>query len=374
MSDAPPRTDGALRAAPEWLSTLGTRSWLFVGILALLAAASYLLTRSAAIVGPLLVAVILGILCTPIVAMLEHRGVPRAGGAGIVMLCVVAILGALTWVMVSAFASNFGAMQKEAIAGIEAARVLLASSQLPASLVDTIISVSTKAAAAVSKVLLGGVAGIADMVFAGFMAFYMLFYTLTDSDKLITWLGRHVGLTPKLGIEVVTDATESIRQYFMGTTIVALGTSAATWLGLVVFHIPFAVPIAIVTFATSYIPYLGVVIATIFTALLALGAGGVPMMITALIIVILVQNVLEAPLVGWAVGSALELHPLAVITSTLLGGVFGGMWGALLASPLLAIGVRTNARLKAAKEGALGADEFGDAQDTALVEQAPATS
>jgi putative heme transporter len=374
MNDGQSGADRAIQGAPEWLSSLGMRSWLLVGIIALLAAASYLLTRSAAIVGPLLVAIIIGVLCTPIVAMLERRGVPRAGGAGIVMLCVVAILGALSWVMVSAFASNIAAMQKEAIAGIEAARVLLASSKLPQSLVDTAISVATKAASAVSKVLLGGVAGIADMVFAGFMAFYMLFYTLTDSDKLTGWVGRHVGLTPELGTAVVVDGIESIRQYFMGTTIVALGTSAATWLGLVVFHIPFAVPIAIVTFATSYIPYLGVVIATVFTALLALGAGGVPMMVTALIIVILVQNVLEAPLVGWAVGSALELHPLAVITSTLLGGVFGGMWGALLASPLLAIGVRTNARLKEAKGDAVGIEDLGDVGDTGQVEPVPASS
>jgi len=344
--------NGMLANAPAWLAKLGTRSWLVVGVIALAAAATYLLSRASAIVGPLLVAIVLGILFEPIVSILERRGVPRAAGAGITLLLVLVLVGGLAWLMIASLAGEMAIIGGEISKGLEALAAGLAALNIPQATIDAIGAevkgAAPKLVSLLTDVLFAGVLGIVDMIFAAFMAFYMLFYVLMDRPKLTKWIGSHLGLPAELGVPIADDATRSIGQYFQGTTIVAVVTSAFTGVGCALFHVPLVIPIVIVTFATSYIPYVGVVLGGAFAILIALGAGGFEMALAVFAIVIIAQNFVEAPIAGWAIGAALELHPLVVIISTMVGGIFFGIYGALLASPIVAVCVRTIARLREA--------------------------
>jgi predicted PurR-regulated permease PerM len=115
-----------------------------------------------------------------------------------------------------------------------------------------------------------------------------------------------------------------------------------------VIGMPLVGAISVVTFITSYIPFFGAILSGVFTVLIALGAGGVPLAIKALVVVLVAQNILQSVIQAWAIGSALDLHPLVVLIATTLGAIFGGLIGGMLGAPIAAMAVRTVARLKEA--------------------------
>ena len=340
---------------PDWLRRTGVRSWYLVGILALLSVGLYLTARAASIVVPFLLAIILAVLFSPLVDALEKRRVPRAAGAGIAMVIILFVVGAVGWLLARSIATQIPVIESELTKGFAALEGWLNSLNLPSSTVSSVASSAKSQAATVggaaAATVFGGLSSIAALGFGAFIAMYMLFFTLVDSGKLADWLGRHMGLREDIGLAIVADSGASIRQYFRGTSILALVTSVATGIGLALVHVPLLVPIMVVTFVMVFIPYIGAIVASIFAVLIALGAGGPQMALLTLVVVLVVQNGLQGAVAGVVLGNALKLHPLVVIMATMLGGVFAGIFGAMLGAPTAAIVVRATGRLNSMSAG-----------------------
>ena len=78
-------------SAPSWLRDLGMMSWLLVGVAVLMVGVAVLLSLTNAIVAPVVTAAIIAAVLSPLVAKLQRRGLPRAAGAALVFLAVVAV-------------------------------------------------------------------------------------------------------------------------------------------------------------------------------------------------------------------------------------------------------------------------------------------
>ena len=78
-------------SAPKWLRDLGFASWLLVGFVLIIVGVIWLLGQTSTIVMPVILAAVLGAVAGPAVGWLEHRRVPRIGGAILVLLGLVAI-------------------------------------------------------------------------------------------------------------------------------------------------------------------------------------------------------------------------------------------------------------------------------------------
>ena len=91
---------------------------------------------------------------------------------------------------------------------------------------------------------------------------------------------------------------------------------------------------------TNYIPYFGAIISGAFAVLVAWGAGGPSMGVPMLIIVIIANGFLQTLVSQFALGSALNLHPLSVLFATTAGGILFGAVGGVFAAPFLKIGRR----------------------------------
>jgi hypothetical protein len=79
-------------------------------------------------------------------------------------------------------------------------------------------------------------------------------------------------------------------------------------LGALLFGVPLAGPIAIVTFMTSYIPFFGAFFAGAFAVLVALGAKGLSVALVMLAITLLANNTLQNLLEPVAFGRTLRLR------------------------------------------------------------------
>ena len=99
---------------------------------------------------------------------------------------------------------------------------------------------------------------------------------------------------------------------------------------------PLVIPLTVLIFLASFIPFVGAVATGIIAVLLALVAKGFVHAIVMLGIVLLVQQVESNVLQPFLMGKAVSVHPLAVVLAVTVGSYQFGIVGALFAVPLVA--------------------------------------
>jgi predicted PurR-regulated permease PerM len=274
----------------------------------------------------------------PVVGTLQRRGVPRAAGAAIVLLALLAVavvvlvvvLGGIT-AQQDALAENTSAAADKAAGwlqdvGVDESAATSAKNSVKEA-VPQIISTLTKGVVA-------GIAGIASLAFALSFALLSMFFLLKDGPSMRRWLDRHLGVPPAVGTIVTGRVIRSLRGYFRGVTIVAVFNGIVVGIGALVLDVPLAGTIAVVTFITAYVPYIGAFVAGAFAVVMALGTQGTSTALIMLVVVLLANGLLQNLLQPFAMGSALSLHPLAVLVITISAGCIFGMFGLVLAAPL----------------------------------------
>jgi len=117
--------------------------------------------------------------------------------------------------------------------------------------------------------------------------------------------------------------------------------AAVVGLAALLLGVPLALPIAIVTLVTSYVPFFGAFVSGAFAVLITLGAEGPATALAILAIVLITNNTLQNLLEPVAFGKTLRLHPLVVMLVTTAGTLLFGVLGATLAAPATAVTLRT---------------------------------
>jgi putative heme transporter len=348
-------------SAPRWLRDLGIASWLLVGVAALLFGLVWLLGATSVITQPVLVAFVVATVASPLVGWLGRHRVPRAAGAGLVLLGLVA-LGVLVLVLVVG-----GIVSQTDEAGEHAGSAV---DKIQSWLEDAGVDSSGASSAAESvkqnvpetiSTFVGGVAtGILEITSLALgLSFFVLslFFLLKDGPSLRAGVESRMGVPMPVARTVTTNVIRSLRGYFLGVTIVAAFNGVVVGLGALVLGVPLAGTIAVVSFVTAYVPYIGAFVAGGFAVVLALGAEGPATAAIMLAIVLLANGMLQNILQPIAFGATLGLNPLIVLIVTLSAGALFGMVGLVLAAPLTAAAVHISADLARAKTAAAVAAE-----------------
>ena len=342
--------EGMFAYAPGWLVSLGLRSWLIVGFVGALFVGLYLFGATAGLMVPLIIAVVIGILFAPLVEMLEKHKIPRAVGAVLVMLLLLLVVVLTIWVTITGVIEQSGEIVTQVEAGIDALGVWLQGLEISPAMLDQLQASASKAA----PQLAAGVAGFFSSSLSGLIAFFfglfigafILYYILTDWTTLANWFGDHLGYPKDLGRGIVDDSTAAIRQYFKGLTISSILVAVLIGLAMWLMGLPLAPTIALVTFFTSYVPYLGAIFSGAFAFLVALGSGGMEKALIVLAVVLITQNLVQTIVQNYYASEELDLHPLVTLIATILGSTFAGLLGAMLGAPFAAMGIRAVVRVR----------------------------
>jgi predicted PurR-regulated permease PerM len=341
-------------AAPRWLRDLGRTSWLLVGFFALAAGVTWLLGATYTIVGPVVAGTIVATVAMPVVGALA-RHMPRAAAAGIVLLGLAAIAAFVVVIVIGGITSQNADISQHMTAaadkvegwlnglGVDQSGSSSAKSSVEAD-VPKIISTLTKG-------VISGIAGLASLAFALSFALLSVFFLLKDGPAMRRWVDGHLGVPPSVARVITGGLIRSLRGYFRGVTIVAAFNGVVVALASLALGVPLAGTIGVVTFVTAYVPYVGAFVAGAFAVLIALGANGTTTALVMLLVVILANGLLQNIVQPFAMGSALDLHPLAVLVITIAAGCIFGMLGLVLAAPLTSAAVhilRDLARARAA--------------------------
>lgn len=343
-------------APPGWLRDLGMSAWLLAGVAVMLVGAVWIASLTRTIVTPVITAAVIAAVLAPVVAWLQRRGLPRAAGAALLLLALIALGIGVTLVVIGGIAAESGAIQGH----LEQARQTLTGwvsdlgvdpAQAQSSGQDASSALS-QALPALLHGLGGALAGLSSLVvFLSFTAL-SLFFLLKDGPSIRGWAEHHTGLPPTLAGAVSRRSLQSLRGYFVGVTVVAAFNGIVVGLGALILGVPLAGTIAAVTFIGAYIPYLGAWGAGVFSVVLALGGAGTDAAIGMIVVQLLANGILQQLVQPIAYGAALGIHPLAVLIVTISGGALFGAIGLILAAPVTSAIVRIAGDLQRARAAA----------------------
>jgi len=359
-----------LFAPPRWLRDLGRSAWLLVGVFAFLGVIIWLLGTTYEIVGPVVAGTIVATVAMPAVGFLQRHRFPRVAGAAIVLLGLAAIGVVILLLVLGGITSQEGDISQHASAAADKAQSWLNSAGVDesgsASAKSDVESSVPKIISTLTKGILNGIAGIASFAFALSFTLLALFFILKDGPSMRRWVDKHLGLPMPVAQTVTGGVINSLRGYFRGVTIVAVFNGFVVTIGALILGVPLAGTIGVVTAVTAYIPYIGAFVSGAFAVIIALGANGPTTAAIMLVIVILANGLLQNIVQPFAMGAALDLHPLAVLVISIGAGCIFGMIGLVLAAPLTSAAVHitrdlARARLAAQieadeREGPAGAD------------------
>ena len=332
------------------LMRLGRRSWAIVGVIAASVIIYLLLAALSVLVVPLIIAGVVGALLVPLVdRMAKHM--PRKLAAGIVLVGLVVIGAMAVVVAVAGVVEQAPEVSKQLSSGLAAVKEWLSGVGINVGSAKGAADGAQSAAGAAAgglPALVGTIfSSVAALAVGAFIALFFLFYIMNDWDEFSTWVGSHLGVPNDLGKEIVNDATWSVRRYFYALSVTSLGTAIAIGGTALVIGVPLAFTIALVTFVTSYIPYVGAWVSGAFAVVIALGSGGVTDALIILAVILLVQMVGQPLLLNQMSATELNLNPAVSFGSTILGAILAGVLGATLSAPIVAAIMKIDTDVKA---------------------------
>jgi len=336
---------------PQWLRDLGLMSWFLVGVLALIVAVTWLMNLTATIVEPVAVGGVVAIVAAPLVGWLQRHHVKRGLGAAIVVLSLIAIVVVIVALVIGGINDHAGEIKSTISQGGDRIEGWFhdADANRTAPTRQHINNAVSSGGTTLLQGLAKGIRTLTSLIFFITFMVFALFFLLTGGPGIRRWVDRHMGLPVELSSLITGNVMVAMRKYFLGVTLVAAFNALVVGIGALILDVPLAGTIAIVTFVTAYIPYIGAFISGAFAVLLALGSQGTHTALIMLVIVILANGLLQNLFQPLAYGAALDLNPLAVLIVTIGAGALFGMIGMVVAAPLLSAATHVSKEIRRAR-------------------------
>jgi predicted PurR-regulated permease PerM len=333
---------------PMWLRRLGFSSWLLVGFVLIIIGVIWLLGETYTIVGPVLVAAVLGAVAGPAVGWLEGHRIPRIGGAILVLLGLGAIGALIVYLVFAGISGQSSDISAKLSQAVEKIRVWFAdlgvedTQQAKASV--------QKSAPEIKDTLVGGIStglsGLSSLLFFLGMVTLSTLFVLKDGPVMHRFMDRHMGVPQPVAHVVTTNVAQSLRSYFLGVSIIAGFNAVLIGAAALIIGVPLAGTIAVVTFVGAFVPFVGAWVSGAFAVLIALGTQGADAALIMAVVALLANSVLQQMIQPLVMGATLGLNPLVVLVVTIGAGALFGMVGLTLAAPLTSAAVHISNELR----------------------------
>jgi predicted PurR-regulated permease PerM len=353
-----------LRFAAAW-------SWRLLVVAAFL----YVVLRLFAVLSVVLVPVIVGLLlsavASPIVDRLQ-RWVPRSLATALVVVTGLVVLVALVALVAQQLSAGFGDLRSSFDSSLVKLEKYLTDLGLQREQVRSFFDrvqegVSGAGGGNIGGKLVAATTTAGHLVAGIFIAFFSTIFFTYDGRGIWSWM---VALFPARARGRVRGSGERawavLTSYVRATAVIAAVDALGIGLVALILGVPFVAPIVVLVFLGAFIPVVGATISGIAAVAVALVDGGPVVALIMLAGVIAVQQIESHILQPFLMGRLVRVHPLAVVLAIATGTVVAGIFGALIAVPLVAI-VNTVGRYLAGEREPLDAPDFGIASDPAVM-------
>jgi predicted PurR-regulated permease PerM len=331
---------------PALFRTAGVGAWLLLGIAGVLALLLLLIALVAEVAIPLAIAAVLAAILVPLADRLERWRVPRWLGATFVLILALSMVVITIAVIINGLTSQSDEIWAQIEASLEQVDDGAASSEGAS---DNVVDAAHEVARMLTSGLLGSLfSSASSLVVGSVLAIFMLLFLLKDWEQIVGWTAGRLGVPPVVGRRMLDGTVDAFRGYAAGLTLIGAANAVVVVIGALVLGVPLAGTIALVSFVTSYVPYLGAFVAGAFAVLIAYGSGGLGDAVAMLAIVLLANNTIQNVVEPFAFGTRLRLHPLAVLLTVTTATLLFGVMGAILAAPLTSAAVNAYHELRRA--------------------------
>jgi predicted PurR-regulated permease PerM len=311
-----------------------------------LLAVLYTLHLAAAFFLPIVLAILLNLLLSPMVRLLcSHVRIPEPLGAGIVIVVVLGVLGFGAYRLAPA-ASAWVARAPESLATLQRKIQPLRRSMERANQAAEQVEQATDMDKKTQEVEIKGPSltqqafgGTTALLSSGMVVIFLTYFLLASGEL---FLQKLVGVLPQLkdkktAVHIVRETEAQVSVYLVVTTLINLGVGVATGAALALLGMPNAVLWGAIAAVLNFVPYIGGLVNTVILALAALLAFediGRALMVP---IVFTVINILEGNLITpWILGRRMRLNTVAVFVGLVFWWYLWGITGAILAVPIMA--------------------------------------
>ena len=328
---------------PTGVRTAASWSWRFLIILAAGAALLYLLVQLSVVVIPVVVALLLAALLQPAAAWLTKRGWPPAAASTLVLIAGIAVVTGIIWLVVAQITSSFADLSDQVAGGIESVRnwlvngpLSLSQSQLDAAFESARDAVTNNRDVLTTGALTTAVT-VAEVITGLALALFTLFFFLKDGRRIWGWVNRLFPPRTQAAIdEAASRSWRTLISYVRATAAVALFDATIIGIGLLILGVPLAIPLAALVFLGAFVPIIGSFVAGLVAVLIALVTNGFVIALILLGVIVAVMQFEGHVLQPLLLGRAVAVHPLAVVLAIAAGLLVGGIFGALIAVPIVA--------------------------------------
>ena len=322
-------------------------SALVAGCLILVAGAGYLLFLVLARLGSLTLAIGSAVLLTALIEPVT-RGLRRLGAPGwlAAAVSVAVLLGVVVLpvvLLIDQARSEFPDLGTKLDDGMGRIRDWLVTGplSLDAGQVDAIRRSLVNRLQDAAPDPLAGAGTAVEVLAAILIAAFLTFYFLKDGRTMRQWvLQRFTEPRRSRLAEASRVGWDTLRRFTQGMFIVTMVDVTVIGLALVLLHVPLVLPLMLLVFIGGFIPYAGATLSGSAAVLVALVSNGPTDALILLLVVLLEQNFEGYVLEPLIVGRAVRLHPAVVLVGVAAGALIGGVFGALVATPILAVTYR----------------------------------
>jgi predicted PurR-regulated permease PerM len=173
------------------------------------------------------------------------------------------------------------------------------------------------------------------------MVLFLAYFMLVSGDTFRRKMARIAGPTlseKKITLRVLDEITGQIQRYLLVQLSTSILVGVLTWLAFLWIGLEHAAIWGIAAGVFNTIPYLGPVIVTGGTSLVAFlqfGTFGMAFLVAG--ISLLITSLEGYLLTPWLTGRASRMNPLVVFIGVLFWGWLWGVWGLLLGMPIIMI-------------------------------------
>ncbi len=285
-----------------------------------------------------LLALVMAISISPVVARLERRGLSRSWSVAVVALLTVGIIFTFLFLIGPPLASQLVTLFEKFPEYRKRVETRVGPQHpLVSQVLDQILALPTspEIAKSIKKPLAWGEAAIAGVTIS-ILVLTLTLYLVADGKRTYAWLLAYVPRRHRRKMaRTIPEVSDVIISYVQGQALTSLLYGVFALIVLSAFRVPAAIPLAFLAAICDVLPVIGVIASIVPAVLLALTVS--PFAAGAVLVLYLLYHVLEnTVIVPRVYGKRLRLSTIAVLIAIVIGGQLYGILGAILILPFVA--------------------------------------
>lgn len=302
-----------------------------------------MLSIAQSILLPILYAGITAILISPLVDLMDRKGMNRSLSTLLVLLVVTALMVGIilliSW-QLSLFSDQWPQFKQR---GLELFNdgIAWASRHLNISIwkINNWMDTTSTDMMQDNRALIGTtITSVGEALATIFLTPVYVFMMVLYKPHLLEAIHRLSGKSNDERVRSMMDQTRVVvRSFLVGLGIEILILSALNIAGLLLLGIPYAILLGVIGALLNIIPYVGGLVGVLIFMFMALVTGTPMEVLYVFVLYIFLQFIDNNFIVPKIVGSKVKLNPLASLLAVIAGGALWGLPGMFLSIPLLAI-------------------------------------